>query len=263
MPIGAKAAESLSAWLWASRRQRVERTRLPLVRLVQCGLHLEEQRPELLRVIGAAGCGTADQRAGDDVAGLRLSRSKGQRATSRGRAGRRACGRWEGIWAGGKLHACGPRFVQQRVERRLLALDGHLPFKQGGELFLDARRPHGMMAGQAVELGAQRRDAILVGILHCHLARDGTAEQVVAIDQIGGGANVGGQEENGPAERRSSQPGPDPVNARLAVAGHRNGRGRLARGAGLSLLARMHHGRIRRSRNPEHESSRLMNPSPA
>ena len=71
------------------------------------------------------------------------------------------------------------------------------------ELLLHAERLHDVAAGDAVEFLAQRRDPLLVGVLHLHLARDGRANQIVAVDQIAGGADIGGQEKPDSAEREA------------------------------------------------------------
>ena len=103
------------------------------------------------------------------------------------------------------------------VERGLAALDQILLLKQPRELLLHALGLHGMPAGQAVELGAERGDPLLVGVLHRHLARHGRADQIVAIDEIGRRADIGRQQQHEKADTPSPRrPGESPASVLLA-----------------------------------------------
>ncbi len=58
--------------------------------------------------------------------------------------------------------------------------------EQLGDLGLHQLLVEQLAAGDAIDLRAQCRDAVLVGLLHARLARRRGADQIVAQDQIGG-----------------------------------------------------------------------------
>ena len=66
-----------------------------------------------------------------------------------------------------------------------------------------------LAAGDAIDLRAQRGDAVLVVMLHAGLACHGGADQVVAQDEIGGGGKVADGEHAGKAEADGGHPGAD------------------------------------------------------
>ena len=69
------------------------------------------------------------------------------------------------------------------VERRLTAGEA-LHF--GLDRFLIEK----LAAGQPVDVGAERGDAIFIGVLHPRLARDRCREKVVAENEIAGGGEI-------------------------------------------------------------------------
>ena len=81
-----------------------------------------------------------------------------------------------------------------------------LPVQQLADLVLHQLLVEQLAAGDAVDLGAQRRDAILVGLLHARLARRAGADQVVAQDEVGGGEQVA----DGDREQRRAGEGGEP-----------------------------------------------------
>ena len=74
-------------------------------------------------------------------------------------------------------------------ERRGALLQRGLPLQQRVELLLELLLVEQLPAGDAVDLGAQFGDAVLVGELHFGLAADQAREHVVAEGEIGAGGD--------------------------------------------------------------------------
>ena len=94
-----------------------------------------------------------------------------------------------------------------------------LPLKQGVEAVLQCMFVQQLTAGNSVNLRAQRRNAILIGIAHFRLARIGGEHQVVTEEQVGRCGEVDDREQNNKTNERSGHPRPiceivNPVTAR-------------------------------------------------
>ena len=94
-----------------------------------------------------------------------------------------------------------------------------LAVQEFGDLLLHQLLVEQLAAGDAVDLGAQRRNAVLVGLLDARLASRARADQVVAQDEVGGGKKVadGNREQRRAGERGDPRPNgevPDVVAAR-------------------------------------------------
>ncbi len=79
----------------------------------------------------------------------------------------------------------------------LALVEGILPAGEPLEVGLDGVLVEELAAGEPVDVGAQRRDAVLVGVLHAGLARERGGEDVVAEEKIAGGGEVDGGEKTG------------------------------------------------------------------
>ncbi len=84
-----------------------------------------------------------------------------------------------------------------------------LPLEQLADLGLHQLLVEHLAAGDAVDLRAQRRDAVLIGLLQARLARRGRVDQVVPEHEVGGREQIA---DGHCGERRAGdggQPGTD------------------------------------------------------
>ena len=84
-----------------------------------------------------------------------------------------------------------------------------LAIEQLGDLVLHQLLIEKLAAGDAIDLCAQRRDAVLVGLLDARLARRRGADQVVAQDEIGGGKQITDGNRQKRRATKCNQPRPD------------------------------------------------------
>src|SRR5262249_41008367 len=109
--------------------------------------------------------------------------------------------------------------VENRAEPAVTGGELGLPFQQLGNLVLHELLVEELTAGDAVDLRPQRRDAILIGLLHASLARQVRTDQVIAQHEVGCREQVadGDRKERRSCER--GQPGPDREMPYLIAAG--------------------------------------------
>ena len=126
------------------------------------------------------------------VAQKRERRASAPRLASEGRASRR-CQRGAKVrlWRGAVCAAGRFRRVSARSRigpsRPWRGVSCDCRSQKFGDLGFHHLLVEHLAAGDAVDLRAQRRDAVLIGVLHARLPRDGGADQIVAQHEIGGG----------------------------------------------------------------------------
>ena len=79
-------------------------------------------------------------------------------------------------------------------------------------------RPYGIDANPVIDLGTQCRDPVFVFVLHPGLTGHRAADQIVAKDQVGGGAEVADRHDPGKAKGKRGHPGSDRHVADLVAA---------------------------------------------
>ena len=97
--------------------------------------------------------------------------------------------------------------------------EGELLFHQLVDFFLHHLLIQQLARGDAVHLGAQRRDAVFIFVLHARLPRHRRADQVVAQDEIGSGKQVTDGHGAGDTDTQRRHPRPDRHMPDLVAAG--------------------------------------------
>ena len=146
-------------------------------------------------------------------------------AAARQRRSRRCPGRKTGAarrlaQAGDDVLAC--------VERGLTA-------EQAVHLGVEGLLVEELAAGQPVDVGAERRNPVLVGLLHPALAGDGRGKQVVAEDEVARRGEIEDGEEDTDDRNAARKPGPDRKRADVLSASDDDAVRRLAAGERTKL----------------------------
>ena len=160
-----------------------------------------------------------------------VSRSSVGRGRLRRRQRRRRGGRHQS-GAAGSLAEAGDD-VLTGVERRLLA-------DEVRELGLEGLLVEKLAAGQAVDLGPQGRDPVLVGLLLPGGAGERGGEKVVAEDEVAGRQDVEAGEDDAGEGERGGDPRPDGESANIVAAGDDDPVGGLTAGGAQALTSSRH-----------------------